>query len=72
MSELKFTHCVEFEALGMDDNGQFRHIPLHILCINEEEANGFTEILKRDKLQYSNVLMSELDEPIVEMVNEDD
>lgn len=72
MSEVKFTHSVEFEALGMDDLGFFRYIPLHILCINEEEANGFAEILKRDKLQYSNVLMSELDEPIVEMVNEND
>lgn len=71
MSEMKFTHSVEFEALGMDDLGFFRYIPLHILCINEEEANGFADILKRDKLQYSNVVMSELDEPIVEMVNED-
>ena len=72
MSKVEYTHCVEFEALGMDDNGQFRYVPLHLLCINEEEANGFAEVLNRDKLQYSNVLMSELDEPIVEMMNEND
>jgi hypothetical protein len=72
MSELKFTHSVEFEALGMDDLGFFRYIPLHMLCLNEEEANTFAGMLERDKLQYSNVLVSELDEPIVEMMNEND
>lgn len=70
MSEFKYTHSVEFEALGMDDNGSFRYIPLHMLCVNEEEANTFAGMLERDEIQYSNVLVSELDEPIVEMVNE--
>lgn len=72
MSKVEYTHCVEFEALGMDDNGRFHYTPLHILCINEEEAISFADILKRDKLQYSNVVMSELDEPIVEMLDEND
>lgn len=72
MSEYTYTHTVEFEALGMDDSGRFQYMPLHILCCSVEEANSFAEILQRDKLQYSNVVVSELDEPIVEMVNEND
>ena len=72
MSELKFTHCVEFEALAMDIENKFQHVQLHMLCLNEDEANVFADMLKRDKIQYTAVSVTEFDEPIVEMMNEND
>jgi threonyl-tRNA synthetase len=63
---MKYTHCVEFEAMGLDNLGSFQYIPLHILCLDEEEAETIATVLKRDKLQYTDVHISELDESIEE------
>ena len=63
---MRYTHCVEFEAMGLDNLGSFQYVPLHILCINEEEAEMIADVLKRDNLQYSDVHVSEFDEEIEE------
>jgi hypothetical protein len=63
---MRYTHCIEFEAMGLNNLGSFQYVPLHILCLDEEEAEMVAGVLERDRLQYTDIHISELDEAIEE------
>jgi hypothetical protein len=66
-----YSHCVEFDALGVDMDGDINVVSLHILCINEEEAEYVAKVLRRDTVQFSCVTIVEFDESIQEEVDAD-
>lgn len=67
----EYSHCVEFDALGVDKDGDINTVSLHILCTNEEEAEYVAKVLRRDTVQYSYVTVVELDDNIEEEVDAD-
>lgn len=64
---MTYTYCIDYEAFGLDDSGNFQKVTLHILCANEAEAEIVANVLNRDKVQYENVVVTEIDEPIEEI-----
>jgi hypothetical protein len=52
--------------MGLNNLGSFQYVPLHILCLDEEEAEMVAGVLERDRLQYTDIHISELDEAIEE------